>query len=90
MEEALAAEPHAGIPRCRSAAIADRGARRLAGPPHGEPDADQAGGEQMEAEQDVEPALIANGPPAEAGEPGQPAFARQGCDRLDDCSPTAR
>jgi hypothetical protein len=46
----------------------------LAGPPSDEPEADQGGGEQVEAEQDVEPALVADGQPAEAGEPGQRAL----------------
>ena len=48
--------------------------RSLAGPPPDEPEADQAGGEQVEAEQDVEPALVADGEPAEAGEPRQRAL----------------
>lgn len=46
----------------------------LAEPSLDEPEADQAGGEQVEAEQDVEPALVADRQPAEAGEPGQRAL----------------
>src|SRR5918998_1169984 len=45
-----------------------------AAPPLDEPEADQAGGEQVEAEQDVEPALVPDREPAEAGEPGQRAL----------------
>jgi hypothetical protein len=47
---------------------------RLTGPPLDEPEVDQGGGEQVEAEQDVEPALVADGEPADAGEPGQRAL----------------
>jgi hypothetical protein len=47
---------------------------RLAGPPLDEPEADQGGGEQVEPEQDVEPALVADGEPPEAREPGQRAL----------------
>jgi hypothetical protein len=58
-----------------------------AGPPPDEPEADQAGGEQVEPEQDVEPALVAHREPAEPGEPGQraldhPAVAAQAFARL--------
>jgi hypothetical protein len=49
-------------------------ARPLAGPPLGEPEADQGGGEQVEREQDVEPALVTDREPPEAGEPGQRAL----------------
>ncbi len=48
--------------------------RRLTGPPPGEPEADQGGGEQVERLEDVEPALVADGQPAQAGEPGQRAL----------------
>jgi hypothetical protein len=40
-------------------------------PSHDEAEADQAGGEPVEAFQDVEPALVADGEPAETGEPRQ-------------------
>jgi hypothetical protein len=46
------------------------GAPASADPPGDEPEADQAGGEQVEGEQDVEPALVVD---REAPEPGEPS-----------------
>ncbi len=47
---------------------------RSAGPPHDEPEAEQAGGEQVETEHDVEAALVAHREPPESGESGQRAL----------------
>jgi hypothetical protein len=62
--------------------------RSSAGPPLDEPEADQGGGEAVEALEDVGPALVADGQPPEAGEPGQralyhPAVAAQAFRALD-------
>src|SRR4051794_34917352 len=45
-----------------------------AGPPDDEVEADQGGGEAVERLEDVGPALVADGEPAEAGKPGERAF----------------
>src|SRR3954453_23491973 len=50
------------------------GARRSAGPSHDEPEADKAGGEVVEGFADVGSPLVADGKPAEAGEPGERAL----------------
>ncbi len=56
-----------------------------------EPEADEADGEEVEAGEDVEASLLANGKPAEAAEPGERAFhhpsmATQPAARLDAAS----
>jgi len=46
----------------------------LTEPPFDKSEADQAGGEQVEAPEDVEPALVADGEASEAAEPGEGAL----------------